>query len=389
MKESTAVPTTDFLYQQVTERFQQLITTGVLKTGDRLPSLRALTSEQGISLSTAFRTYCELEAKGLIEARVKSGYYVRYTPRGQASGPPQPPTPPDPALVTADDMITQVYRSLNEDGLVRLSLSAPALELLPQSKLNKALVEAVRRHPASCLNYEEIGGNRQLRQQIARYAVASGVTATEQDIVTTHGCMDALVLCLRAVTKPGDTVAIDSPTYFGILSALQSLGLKSLEIPHHPTTGLHLDYLENALKTVRLAACLFVPTFSNPTGSCLPDEDKKRLVDLLASYRIPLIEDDIYGELYFGRQRPRTCKSYDQNGLVLLCSSISKSLAPGFRVGWCLPGQYLDDVLRLKRMTAVSSTTPTQVAIGLFFENGRYDLHLRHLRKALHTQCLR
>jgi len=389
MIEQLAESPVDFLYQQVTERFEQLITTGVLKTGDKLPSLRALTQEQGISLSTAFRAYCELEAKGFIEARIKSGYYVRYAPR---SGAPTQPTPKpwtDPALVSVDDMIMQVYQNLSEKDIVQLSVAAPALELLPEGKLNKAMAEAVRTHAASCLNYEVIQGNQRLRTQIARYAVASGITVTEEDVVTTHGCMDALVLCLRAVTSPGDTVAIDSPTYFGIFSALQSLGLKALEIPHHPTTGLDLDYLENALQTVRLAACLFVPTFSNPTGTCLPDADKKRLVELLAEHRVPLIEDDIYGELYFGRQRPRTCKSFDQRGLVLLCSSVSKSLAPGYRVGWCLPGQYLAKVVQLKRMTTVSSTAPTQAAIGLFFENGRYDLHLRHLRKALHTQCLR
>ncbi|MFC5411228.1 PLP-dependent aminotransferase family protein [Larkinella bovis] len=378
----------DFLYQKVAERFEHLITTRVLKIGDKLPSVRALSAEQGISLSTAFRAYSELEMRGMVEARTKSGYYVSYRPHLQAptSRAPEPIT--DPARISVDGMIAQVYQQRSAEGITQLALATPALELLPQSKLNKTLSEALRTHPASCLNYEEVQGNRLLRKQIARYAVAGDIAVTEHDIVTTHGCVDALMLCLRAVTKPGDTVAIDSPTYFGIFSVLQGLSLNALQIPTHPIDGLDLAYLENALGTVRVAACLFVPTFNNPTGSCLSDARKQRLVALLAAHEIPLVEDDIYGELYFGKQRPRTCKSFDQQGLVMLCTSVSKSLAPGYRIGWCMPGRFLAQVINLKRMMAVASTTPTQVAVGLFFENGRFDLHMRKLRKALHTQCL-
>ncbi|GAB3917304.1 PLP-dependent aminotransferase family protein [Larkinella terrae] len=388
MTKKTTPVSPDFLYQQIADRFEHLITSGVLKTGDKLPSVRALSDEQGISLSTAFRTYCELEAKGMIEARTKSGYYVSYRKRHLAPAPVESKPDADPARISVDDMIAQVYQHRSDEGITQLALATPALELLPQSKLNKALVEALRTHPASCLNYEEVQGNRLLRKQIARYAVSGGITVTENEVVTTHGCVDALTICLRAVTVPGDTVAIDSPTYFGIFSVLQGLGLKALQIPTHPVSGLDLDYLENSLNNVRIAACLFVPTFNNPTGSCMSDDRKQQLVNLLANHEVPLIEDDIYGELYFGKQRPRTCKSYDQSGLVMLCTSVSKTLAPGYRVGWCLPGRFLPNVLNQKRMTAVSSTTVTQLAVGLFFENGRFDLHMRNLRKALHTQCL-
>ncbi|WP_128544837.1 aminotransferase-like domain-containing protein [Larkinella soli] len=388
MKTFDADLSADFLYGQIAGRFGHLITTGTLKIGDRLPSLRALSEEYGISLSTAFRAYSDLEAKGLIEARTKSGYYVSYRAHLHAPVSAGRPSVKDPAPVSVDDMIAQVTRNRNAEGMLELALATPDLELLPRSKLNKAMAEALRSHPSGCLNYEDVQGNPVLRKQIARHAVAGGSMVTEQEVVTTHGCLDALLLCLRAVTKPGDTVAIDSPTYFGIFSVLQGLGLKALEIPTDPGAGLDLNALEKALKTVRIAACLLVPTFNNPTGSCLSDDHKQKLVGLLAEREIPLIEDDIYGDLYFGKQRPRTCHSFDRNGLVLLCSSVSKTLAPGYRVGWCLPGRFLARVVDLKRWSGVTSTTPTQVATGLFFENGRFDLHLRHLRRALHTQCL-
>jgi len=201
--------------------------------------------------------------------------------------------------------------------------------------------------------------------------------------------MEALVFCLKAVTKPGDVVAIESPAYFGIFTTVQSLGLEILEIPSDPIDGLDLDFLERAINKKKINACLFIPTFSNPMGYCLSNERKKQLVELLAKNDVPLIEDDIYGEMYFGKTRPRTCKSYDKQGLVMLCSSVSKSLAPGYRVGWCIPGKFKTRVINLKLMHTLSSATPTQAAVAHFFETGRYDLHMRNLRRALHTQCLR
>jgi DNA-binding transcriptional MocR family regulator len=194
---------------------------------------------------------------------------------------------------------------------------------------------------------------------------------------------------MKAVTKPGDTVAIESPTYYAIFQAMESHGLKVVEIPTDPVDGINLQELEDAIARFDIKACLFVSNFNNPLGSCMPDDKKKKLVEMLAKKEIPLIEDDIYGEMYFGKTRPKTCKSFDKKGLVLHCSSFSKSLAPGYRVGWTIPGKFKEQVIRLKRMHTVSTNTLAQAAIAHFLANGRYELHLRHLRKALHTQSLR
>ena len=379
----------DFLYQQIADRLAGQIKQQLLKTGDKLPSVRALSQEQGISLSTAYKAYVQLEIKGLIEARPKSGYYVRYTP-SRSFDPHKPEKQvKETKRLMLDEMISLVYRNYSSESIIRLSRSAPALSLVPQAKLNKSMIEAIRQSPDSCINYEPVQGNENLRKQIARFAFSWGGEVSADDVITTQGCMEAPGFCLRAVTKPGDAVAIESPTYFGIFTTIQSLGLKIVEIPADPIAGLDLDYLAGAITEKQIKACLFVTTFSNPLGYCMTDEKKKELVDLLARHEVPLIEDDIYGEIYFGKTRPRTCKSFDKKGLVMFCSSVSKSLAPGYRVGWCIPGKFKEQIITLKLMHALSSAAPTQAAIAHFLETGRYDLHMRKLRKALHTQCLR
>jgi DNA-binding transcriptional MocR family regulator len=379
----------DFLYIQIADRLGSQIHQLMLKTGEKLPSVRALSQEQGISLSTAYKAYVQLEIKGLIEARPKSGYYVRYTPARSFDEPKREKQTNESEKLGLDEMIAMVYRNFSTESIVKLSVASPALSLLPQAKLNKSMMEAIRLSSNSCISYEGVHGNGNLKKHIARQAFSWGGNILPDDVVTTQGCMEALVFCLRAVTNPGDTVAIESPTYFGIFTTVQSLGLKIIEIPTDPTDGLDLDYLENAIIKRKIKACLFVPTFSNPLGYCMTNEKKKQLVELLAENEIPLIEDDIYGEMYFGKTRPRTCKSYDKQGLVMLCSSVSKTLAPGYRVGWCIPGKFKVQVINIKLMHSLSSASPTHAAIGHFFETGRYDLHMRNLRKALHTQCLR
>lgn len=286
-------------------------------------------------------------------------------------------------------MIAAVYANLTEAGVVQLSLAAPGYELLPTAKLNKCMLEALRSSPTSCLHYENIPGNPELRQQLARLAFNWGGNCSPDDVVVTHGCMEALSFCLQAVTRPGDTVAIERPTYFGIFGLLKNLGLRALEVPTDPHTGPDLDFLRNAIREQEISAALFIPTFNNPLGSLMPDRHKKELVHMLTEREIPLVEDDIYGEMYFGKTRPRTCKSFDTEGLVLYCSSVSKSLAPGYRIGWCQPGRFRAKVLQNKLSQCITTASPTQAAIAHFCANGRFDLHLRHLRKALHTQCLR
>lgn len=380
----------DFLYVQIAARIEKQIKQNLLKPGDKLPSVRMLSQEQGISLSTAYKAYVELENMGLIEARIKSGYYVKYLPARFSSVPEAKPPVKKASETSVAEMIAMVYRNMSEDSVLQLSRSSPPLSLIPLAKLSKSMMESIRNSPSGNITYENPQGNIALRKQVAKNAFNWGGNITENEVITTQGCLEALIFCLRALTKPGDTIAIESPTYFGIFNVMLSLNLKVLEIPVNPDTGLDLEYLERAMDEESVKVCLFVTNFSNPIGVCMTDERKQQLVQLLAKKQVPLIEDDIYGEIYFGKSRPRTCKSYDKEGLVILCSSVSKSIAPGYRVGWCIPPpRFKEQILNIKMMHSIASATPTQAAIGHFFETGRYDLHMRHLRKALYTQCLR
>ncbi len=379
----------DHLYIEVADRIESLISKQAFKIGDKLLSVRALSKQQGISLSTAFQAYYHLESKGLVEARPQSGYYVKFS---QTYGMDLPSSckPSEEAVpVTLDDIISSVYQNLRSPDLIHFSVSSPDYTLLPSAKLNKAVVQALRESQDSCLNYEDFQGNVVLRQQIAKLSFNWGGALSEEDVVVTNGCMEALSLCLKAVTKPGDAVAIESPTYYGIFQVIENLGLKVVEIPSNSDSGIDLECLETSIDKFDVRVCLFVCNFNNPQGTLMPDKNKKKLVELLTKKNIPLIEDDIYGELYFGKTRPKTCKVYDKKGIVLQCGSFSKSLAPGYRLGWAVPGKYKNKVIALKRMNNVSTNTLIQEAIAIFLQKGRYELHLRHLRKALHTQCLR
>jgi DNA-binding transcriptional MocR family regulator len=376
-----------FLYRQLADRIANQIAEGLLIPGDKLNSVRALSKQMGISMSTVFQAYCELEMLGLIEARPKSGYYVKSKRRLTTSS-SKSTNNPELKVRGVDDLISMVYNSRSVEHLLALSKATPYSDLIPIKKLNHALAEAIRKSSNACTYYEDVQGNPLLRQQIARLAFNWGGQITADDIVTTNGCMEAITYCLKAITKPGDTVAIDCPTYFGIFQVMKSLGLNVLEIPSDPHEGIRLDLLENAINRFPIKACLFVLNFNNPLGCLMPETNKQRLVKLLKKHEIPLIEDDIYGELYFGNIRPSNAGKYDHDGWVITCGSVSKALAPGYRVGWCIPGRYKEDVIRSKLMQSVSACHPTHAAVGEFMAHGRFELHLRNLRKELKKRCM-
>jgi DNA-binding transcriptional MocR family regulator len=248
------------------------------------------------------------------------------------------------------------------------------------------LAAAARRAGSASLEYDMPPGCLALRRALARRALDWGMKISPDEIITTSGCMEAILLCLRAVTRPGDTVAVESPTYFALIQVMEQLGLKALEIPTHPRSGMDLDALDGALRTRRVAACLAIPNFNNPLGSLMPAAAKERLVAILARREIPLIEDDLYGDLHFGPERPHVAKSYDSKGLVMLCGSFSKSLAPGYRVGWMMPGRFFEKTKDLKCTSTGATATLPQLALADYCANGGYDHHLRGLRHALQRQ---
>ncbi|AOM78632.1 PLP-dependent aminotransferase family protein [Pedobacter steynii] len=378
-----------FLYLQIADRLEKQILDEVLKAGDKLPSVRMVCREQGLSMSTVTQAYYELESRSLIETRPRSGYYVCLPPVKRLAVPQTSNPSATDGLLPPDDLVSQVYMDREDPANTLFSLGMPHDDFLPIARLNKGLIQAMRNLPASGTGYEPTQGNENLRREIAKWSFGWGADFTEKDLITTSGCMNAISYALLALTKPGDTIAIESPAYFGILQLAKSAGLQVLELPTNAITGIELDALKKALSTNKIKVCLFVSNFNNPCGSSMPDEHKRAAVKLLEHYHVPLIEDDIHGDLYFSNNRPTTCKTYDESGLVLYCNSVSKTLAPGYRVGWIAPGKFKDQVIKLKRYHAISSAPLTSEVVAIFLKNGRYENHLRKLRQTLYHNSMK
>ncbi len=237
-----------------------------------------------------------------------------------------------------------------------------------------------RKYGNELSTYQFPPGNPELRRQIARRMVEAGCQTRPDDIIITSGCQEALTLCLQTIANPGDIIAIESPAFYGLLQAIEVLGMKALEIPTDPKTGISLAALSLALEKWPVKVCALVPNVSNPLGCTLPDENKQALVDLLAQSDIPLIEDDIYGDLGFDARRPRAVSAFSSEQQVLYCSSFSKSLSPGLGIGWVRPGKYREKIAYRKYVTNLATPTLPQYAIADFLRQGGYDRYLRQVR---------
>ena len=374
-------------YEALAEEIAQSIRTGVLKPGDRLPSVREASARRRVSPSTVFEAYYLLEARGLVRARERSGYYVI---AGATSLPPEPEFASGPAAasttVAVSDLVFGILESARMRDVVPFGSAFPSPLLFPLQRLARTMSTTVQcMDPWSTVD-DLTPGNAALRRQIALRYLADGMHVHTDEIVITNGALEALNLCLLAVARPGDAVIVESPTFYAALQALERNGLKAVEVPTHPREGIDLEALERALRRHRPKACWLMTTFQNPLGSLMPDEKKRALVELLEAHEVALIEDDVYGELYFGSKRPLPAKAFDTKGLVMHCSSFSKCLAPGYRVGWAAAGRYASDVARHKLTTTLSASAPAQAALAEYLAKGGFDKHLRHLRHALSVQ---
>lgn len=369
------------LYERVAGEVGDLIAQGTFRVGDRIPSIRQLRARFGVSINTVMQAYALLEDRRLIEARPQSGYYVRA--RALEIAEPEQPNRDlcVPATVTISDLCHQVIRNMMRPDLLPLGGIVPNPQHLPVDKLNRMLAAACRRHPELSISYLLSPGYERLRKQVAQRALSAGINCGPDDVLVTSGCVEAVFLALRATCKPGDIIAVESPFYFNFLQMISALGLKALEIPSTPREGISIEALRYAIEHNSISACLVIANFSNPLGSLMPDERKQELVRLLARHEIPLIEDDIYGDLYFDQERPCAAKSFDTNDMVIYCTSVSKTLAPGYRVGWAITGRFQHEMERLKSMVNLAVSSPPQLALAEFMATGGYDHHLRSFRR--------
>lgn len=378
----------NFIYQQVADRIKGLITEGILQPGDRLPSVRKLHKQLSVSISTVLEAYRLLEDQGFINVRPQSGYYVKSTPR-KSPAEPQASSPPWQVYPVDTSLAFRVRKMMQDPQIIKLGAAVPSPELFPTAALNRLMGQVMRAQPEVVHAYDAPPGCKVLRQEVAKRLMDAGCAVTPEQIVITNGATEAMYLSLKAVTKPGDTIALESPSYYGLMDVLEPLHLKTLELPTHPREGVSLEHLEAALAQGKIAACAMVSNFSNPLGSCMSDSKKQRLVELLNQYDVPLIEDDVYGDLFFEGVRPKAIKAFDTQGRVLYCASVSKTLSPGLRVGWSVAGRYQTKVEQFKAVMNITTAIAPQLTVAAFLANGGYDRHLRRLRQAYQSQMSR
>src|SRR4051812_26383365 len=368
------------LYETLTGRIAALIEDGVLRTGMRAPSVRAFAAQHGVSLTTALQAYRLLEDRGVLEARPKSGFYVtsrshRQRPLPTVSRPPQRATP-----VVVSSPVFSVLAYAGDPSYAPLGCALPSAGLLAAERLDRHLARCARVHGRTYNIYADPRGDAELRDQISARALRLGHAVPPEGILITNGCTEALNVALSVTARPGDTVAIESPTYFGLLQVLEARGLRALELPTDPVKGIDVAALDKALGLRRVAACLLASSFNNPLGCRIDDARKAQITKVLTRHGVPLIEDDIYGDISFGEDRPRPFAAISPKADIILCSSFSKTIAPGYRIGWLAANRRHDEILAAKFALSLSGAALPQKAMADFLKSGGYDAHLRRIR---------
>src|ERR1700722_16428384 len=373
------------LYRAVAQELGAMIRGGTLRSGEKLPSVREFSRTREVSAATVLHAYDTLVAEGLIEPRPRSGYYVAGK-RRLATAPPTSNPKSSSTRVLVSDLVFHTLEATRDREVIPLGSAFPSPALFPWTKLARHLGSSARHMDPWSTSASLPPGNKELRQQIARRYLRLGMTIDIEEIIVTAGALEALNLALQTGVRAGDTIAVESPTFYGCLQAAERLQLKVVEIPTHPQHGVDIAGLTRAIAKYPIRACWFMTTLHHPTGACVPLESKRRLVRLLASHGIPLIEDDAYAELQFASPPAPPAKAFDKNGGVLHCGSFSKCLAPGYRLGWLAAGRFAKQAARRKIESSLATSLPIQQGIAQMLRHGGYEAHLLRLRSALASQ---
>lgn len=370
---------TELLYKKVGKIILDQIENKTFQPGHRLPSERQLSQKLKVSIGTVQRAYADLEDLGLIIPKKRSGYYVKPSKPAPVMPPKVKAFEPMPSNVRVLETAISVMRSASKSGLVKLGSAIPNVKGKAVTRLHQAL----KRHSQKILNYEEDPqGYLPLRRQLVRRSINTGKPCHPDEIIITAGCQEALTIALRCISKPGDIIVVESPCYYGALQALEFLELNVIEIPASPDDGIDTDILETVLQTWPVKGILLNPAFSNPSGYLCPESQKKEIARLILKYDIPLIEDDVFADLGFGRDRPSSIQSYVKDGRVIVCSSISKTICPDLRIGWLMAGRYTKKARTLKYISTLCAPCHTQYALADFLSTSLYERHIRSVTSA-------
>jgi len=379
----------EFLYQQVIDFVERQKESGALRAGDKLPSLRRLSRQFGISVPTVKQAYIELERQGCISARPQSGYYLKAKQARTLLPMRAKWDSCKPVEVSCRSLIEQVYDAVHVPDAIALGISNPINAHPPDKTLARLMRSVLSKVSEKAVSYGPVNGDAKLRLTLALRYQEQGVDVNHQDMVITNGAQEALSIALQCVAKRGDIIAVESPCYFGLIELIESLGMKALEVYTCTEDGVCITELEQVLNKHNVTACLFSSAVNNPLGSMMTNEQRQSLVQMLESRDIPLIEDEVYSDIYFTDKRPIPAQLYSEKGLVMTCSSFSKTAAPGYRIGWLIPGKFEESAKRIKRAQSCSTSMLQQWTMTDYLLSGEYDRHLQVLRKTLRYNCER
>lgn len=372
-----------FLYRQVIDLITENMDTGTLLPGDRLPSLRKMSRSAGVSVPTVRQAYVELERRRRVESRPQSGFYVRHRATNDIVRATRT-TAANPAPLRCRPLMERVYDGVNNPDLVPLGIANPSMARPAAKTLHRMMKRVMARAEERSLGYASTLGEPALRRQIAyHYLDTIGAQVEPDEICITNGGQEALLLALTAVASTGDVIAVETPTYHGMLELIDSLDMLAVEVETCPEEGVTLSELERTLQKYPVKACMFSTTLGNPLGVTMPDQDRERLVRLLEQYDVALIEDDVYGDLRFDGQRPVPAQFLASKARIVTCGSFSKTAASGYRIGWVVAGQTIDEVARLKRAFSCSSGLLQQLTLAEFLASGDYSRHVKALTPVL------
>lgn len=366
-------------YQGIAEQIIDDICSERLTQGSRMPSLRRLAQQFDVSMTTAINTYHHLEELGWIIARPQSGFYVSRSLLTTQT-PDLPQFRSQLKSISFRESAINYRPGLHQPGPLGISQLAP--ELMPTEQLQRSMKRGLKRLNQQLHAYPDRQGEPALRQALEQHFSGCGFPFKGQDLVITGGCIDAVRIALETVSGPGDAIAVNSPCFSGLLELLAVLNRKAVEIPS-TDEGVDLDQFEQLLKDAKIKAGLFSTSHMNPQGICMSAGQKQRLAELANQYQVPVIEDDIYIELGQSKTLPLPAKYWDKGGFLLWCSSVSKTLSAGLRLGWCLPGRFFSAYERRQGVSHFGVSTPVQAGLADFISTGQYQSHLNRVRVQL------
>lgn len=370
-----------YKFEAFTSDIQQNIRDGIYKPGHKLPSVRELQKRYKISISTIQNGYEHLVMLGLVVPVAKSGYYVAMHPdEKQNVLPPGKPVVRDAIFEKNTGWITS---SRGEKKIQEFNVATPGDLIISQKLLLRTMQQIIREKGVGLLRYYPSNGSEELKSNIVKHAAGYKTRIDARELVITDGAIQALYIGLSAVCRTGDVIAVESPCVFSVLEVIRVLGLKVIEVPINYKDGFDVDFFKRACRTNKIRAVVVTPNFHNPTGLLLSDEAKRAIVDIALQHNVVIIENDIYGDLYFSGTRPSTLKSYDESGSVMTYSSYAKTLAPGIRLGWLSSGKFLEKAEQI-RFSIGSTVSPVyQETVNRLLSTNSYNRHVRSFRMQL------